>query len=55
MGAMNSRHPHGQHVALDALQSLVRVVISLLHQAQLLTLLLVETHRSHVLQGGKGR
>mmetsp|Transcript_8730 Transcript_8730/g.18587 ORF Transcript_8730/g.18587 Transcript_8730/m.18587 type:complete len:747 (-) Transcript_8730:2392-4632(-) len=38
-----------QQVALDALQSLVRVVVGLLHKPQLLPLLLVEAHRHHVL------
>lgn len=39
----------GEQVPLDALQRLVRVVIRLLHQAQLLALVLVEPHRHHVL------
>jgi hypothetical protein len=39
----------GEQVPLDALQRFVRVVIRLLHQAQLLALLLVEAHRHHVL------
>ena len=47
----------GEHVALDASQSLVWVVIGLLHQAQLLTLLLVQpdSHSVLLLQALQGQ
>lgn len=38
----------GEQVTLDAAESFVRVVVCLLNQAQLLSLLLVETHRHRV-------
>jgi hypothetical protein len=41
--------PAGEQVSLDALQGFMGVVVGLLHQAQLLALVLVEAYRHHVL------